>query len=388
MEYVDVAVIGTGSVGSMALWQLSTMPGLSVVGIDQYGPAHSHGSFTGESRLFRVAYKEGPLYVPLLLQARQLWLELEQERGRDLLLPVGALSVGPANSVEMQTTLQTISEFDLPHRTFDAAALRRAYPAFAVRDDDCAVLDELGGGIRSERAVMTALELAEAAGATLLRDRVQGIEEAGDGIVVSLDNGALRAGKVIVASGSWTPGLLPGLADLLEVRPLGLTWLIPRDLRLFQPDAFPVFMRDLGPLHFFGAPSLDGYSIKASTSLDWPAIQRPEDRREFTPEELRVIGHWAQTVFPDLNPEPVRSSVHHDAFTHDRVPIIDLDAGGRLVTVAGLSGHGFKMAPALGRMAAELAVSGQSDLHDHAFSIDASAKRKEAGSLKYSSQSH
>lgn len=74
---VDVAVVGVGSVGSMALWRLSRQPGLRVVGIEQFGPAETHGSFSSQSRHFRTATKAGQMYVPALLEARRLWRELE-----------------------------------------------------------------------------------------------------------------------------------------------------------------------------------------------------------------------------------------------------------------------------------------------------------------------
>lgn len=47
--------------------------------------------------------------------------------------------------------------------------------------------------------------------------------------------------------------------------------------------------------------------------------------------------------------------MHHCAYTPDRLPVVDRSASGRVVTVAGLSGHGFKFAPRLGEWAAQLA---------------------------------
>lgn len=381
MREFDVAVIGAGTVGSMALWQLSQRSGLSVIGIDRYGPAHSHGSFTGESRLFRVAYKEGARYVPLLQEARRMWQTLEEQSGQEIFLPVGALSVGPAGSEVLYTTLATIEEFDLPHRVFDADELRATYPTFSVNDDDCGVLDLSGGGLRSERGVLSALTLAEANGVEMMYNSpVLAIDDGPDeGILVRTPSGTVRAGTVVVAAGSWAQTLRPELAGLLGVMPLALTWFMPRNLSRYAPDVFPVFMRDIGDVHFFGAPSLDGYSLKISTSLDWPAVRTPAELPQLTPAELTLIGQRAQEFFPDLNPEPVRASMHHDAYTHDRMPIIDRDPSGRIVTVAGLSGHGFKMAPILGKIAADLAVDGSSDLHGDDYSIAASRARLDAG---------
>ena len=51
-----IAVIGLGTTGSMTAWHLSRLPGVEVLGFEQFGLGHSYGAFTGESRLFRTAY--------------------------------------------------------------------------------------------------------------------------------------------------------------------------------------------------------------------------------------------------------------------------------------------------------------------------------------------
>ncbi|MGP9693150.1 N-methyl-L-tryptophan oxidase [Brachybacterium sp. AOP25-B2-12] len=373
----DVVVVGLGTMGSMAAWQLAER-GARVVGIEQYGPVHAHGSFTGESRLFRVAAKEGRRYVPALQEARQLWERLGRETGRTLLLPIGALSVGPGDSPELRETRTAIDEFALAHRMLDAADLRREYPQFRIEDDDTGILDPSGGGLRPELAVLSAQERAREHGADLrFRTPVLDIEERKDGVVVHLPDGHLHADAVVVAAGSWASRVRPGLAPLLRVRPLILTWFLPRHLSLFTSDRLPVFMRDLGDVHAFGAPSLDGCAVKVC-----PASRVEEQYAgiEDVPgviddEELGVLGARAQLLFPDLHPEPVRWNVHHDAYTPDRIPIIDRSEDGRIVTLAGFSGHGFKFAPAFGKVAAEIVLDGGSDLWREEYAIGAVRER-------------
>lgn len=52
-----------------------------MVGVERYHPAHPHGSSHGQSRIIRLAYMEGPAYVPLLRRSLNLWLQLEDEAG-------------------------------------------------------------------------------------------------------------------------------------------------------------------------------------------------------------------------------------------------------------------------------------------------------------------
>lgn len=372
-----IVVVGLGAVGALTAWRLSHRDDVEVIGIEQYGKVHDRGSYAGESRVFRTAYHEGGLYVPMLQESRRLWRELEEQSGRSLYLEVGALSIAQADRVEMRTTLETVREFDLPHTLYDTEELRRAHPQHNVHDGDVGVLDHHGGGIRPEVSLLSALDLAEAAGAQLrFNTPVLSIEEEPGGVVVRTPTEAIRADTVIVASGSWSTRLDTRLRELLRLQVLGLTWFMPTEIADFLPERFPAFLRDVGPVHFFGAPSLDGYSIKASSNPTWPVVRDVDEvPRAYTRNELVKIGQQAKEFFPSLNPEPVRSSVHHCAYTPDRTPIVDVSESERVVTVTGLSGHGFKFAPVLGEWAARLATQASESGVDPHFAVSAHLDR-------------
>lgn len=372
--HTDVVVIGAGAVGSMALWQLSKQPGLKVVGLEQYGRVHSHGSYAGESRVFRTAVHEGGTYVRMIQRSRALWRELEAESGRDIYYEVGCLSIAPEGFPDLETALGTVREFDIPHRVLSTEELRAEYPQHLVQDGDIGLFDEHGGGLRPEVAVMSALNLAEANGAELhFNTPVIDIEERPDGVVVRTTQGAWHAKTVVIASGSWATRLRPELHELLRLQVLGLTWFMPNDPESFVPAKFPAFLRDAGSVHFFGAPSFDGYAFKACTNPEWPVFRDvSEVPLHHTREELIKIGQRGAELFAGVNPEPVRESVHHCAYTPDRLPVVDRTD--RVVTIAGLSGHGFKFVPQLGEWAAQL-VTGQATTIDPRFALAEHMKR-------------
>src|SRR5207244_5739492 len=89
----EIGVVGLGSMGSAALWQVASR-GASVIGLDQFEPGHSLGAGHGESKIFRTAYAEGPEYVPLLRAAVPLWRRLAEETGRPRLTMTGGRMVG------------------------------------------------------------------------------------------------------------------------------------------------------------------------------------------------------------------------------------------------------------------------------------------------------
>ena len=65
MDHCDVLIIGTGAVGSAAMYYLAER-GVNVVGLDRFPVAHDKGSSHGQTRIIRLAYFEHPNYVPLL----------------------------------------------------------------------------------------------------------------------------------------------------------------------------------------------------------------------------------------------------------------------------------------------------------------------------------
>jgi len=377
---VDVVVVGAGSMGSMALWHLAKSTGLSVLGIEQYGPAHGHAAFAGESRLFRAANKEGALYTAAALEARAQWTELERETGRQLLLKTGVLAVAPEGHPFLESTQRSIVEGDLPHRYLDAAELRREYPQFTVEDGDIGIMDVLGGGLRSELAVATAQRAATRRGAEILYNTpVLGIDEGESGVVISTSEGIIHAQKVIVTTGAWTTRIVPELRDLVSAIAIPLTWFMPEDISEFTPDRFPCWMRDLDGDHAFGVPTLDGYSVKIAPTTRIETIEDPDtDPRELSREQLRRCTAIATRMFPGILPEVVRSSIHPESTTADHVPILDVSESGRIVIGAGFSGNGFKFSPAYGRVLAQLAASGSSALQHPLFTLGHHRRRAQA----------
>src|SRR3981081_2905411 len=115
----EVAVVGLGSMGSAALWQVARR-GVGVIGFDQFEPGHPFGAGHGESKIFRTAYAEGAEYVPMLQAALPLWRQLEEETGRPLLTMTGGMVIGSLDHDFIGRTLRSARAQGLQHRVFDA----------------------------------------------------------------------------------------------------------------------------------------------------------------------------------------------------------------------------------------------------------------------------
>src|SRR5256714_2394947 len=108
----DVAIAGLGGMGS-AIAAHCARRGASVIGLEQFGPAHDRGSSHGKSRMIRKAYFEDAAYVPLVLRSYELWRALERETGDQLLGITGVLSGGEENSEIILGTKRAAAHHDL-----------------------------------------------------------------------------------------------------------------------------------------------------------------------------------------------------------------------------------------------------------------------------------
>lgn len=359
---VRVAVVGLGAMGSAALWRLAVR-GASVVGFEQYFAGHSLGSSHGESRIIRQAYFEDPAYVPLVLEAYGLWHDLERESGRRLLVPTGGLMVGGAQSQVVSGALRSALEHGLRHTVLERDALRRRFPQFSVPEDAVGVYEPDAGALLPELSVQTQVDAARAAGAEVrLGMRVLRVEQMSDGVRVETDAGGVTVDRAVIAGGAWNKGLITGLDLPLSVERQVVACFQPNDVAPFTPGAFPVFLleRPSGE-QYYGFPSLDGRTVKVARHHDGAASDVHTIDRVVHDDDLAVIRSLAGETFPGLGGSIVNASVCMYTNTPDRHFAIGVHPGmDRIVVLAGFSGHGFKFAPAVGDVAADLALDGTS----------------------------
>lgn len=355
----DVAVVGVGSVGSMASWQLAAR-GLRVVGIDRFMVPGPFSAYAGESRVFRMVYAEGGHYTPLLQRARDLWRDLEAATGTELLHTTGVVTIMDHDHPDHAALLQAGRERGLAYEVVAGEEARRRLPQHVIRDSDVALFDPEGGYVLSERAVFAAVQLAQRHGASFLGGRtVLGLEPHADGWSIRTDQEEVRARRVLVATGTGAGPVCEALGTHVAVLPQVLTWFPIADPGAGRPPVEQVFIRSSHDAQFYGFPSTDGWTVKVAASVymdEVPSMARP---LTWDPRHLDTIQSWVRTYLPDLVPHPVRTVLCADGYTVDWTGLLGGVPGLDGVVVAvGFSGHGFKMAPALGAVAAELAWDG------------------------------
>ena len=380
-SYFDVAVIGLGAMGANAAAHLAAR-GLKVIGIERFWPNHDRGSSHGDSRLIRLGYFEDPTYVPLLRRAYGNWRALEARAREDLLTITGVLQIGGLDDPIVKGTLAACKLHGLAHELLDPEQVYDRFPAFQLDDDEVAVFDPQGGFLRPEKAVMAALRLAGADGAALhFGERVLAIESGDAGIRIVSDSSSYRAGKVIVATGSYIADLVPDLAGLAAPIRQVVGWYHPRDALATALGRMPVFLRGESPAgSFFGFPAIGPEGVKVGKHAHLHEAIDPEQPNPPVNEADRALLH--EFITRRL-PAAAGSPSGYVTCRYTMLPgedfLIDvLPSDPNIIVASPCSGHGFKFASVVGEILADLATNGQTALSISAFSFAALTRRANA----------
>jgi sarcosine oxidase len=360
MASFDVVVCGLGAMGSAALYELARRR-VRVVGIERFAPGHDRGSSHGATRIIRLAYWEHPSYVPLLRRAYDLWRALEGAAGQKLLHVTGVAEIGPPDAMLVRGTLAAAHQHELAHEVLAAADLMRRFPAFRLPADYVAVVQPDGGFLAAEPSIRVMIALARAAGAELRTgETVRAIEPHAGGVRVVTDRAVVDAGSAIVAAGPWTKSLLPDLAAPLRVTRQVMAWFSPSEPALFAPGRFPVFLIESQHGIHYGLPPFGGAGVKVAKhhhrdeSVDPDAHDRTVSAADETLIRVALADH-----LPAANGKLLDAKTCLYTMTPDGDFLIDRLPGAPQVVVASpCSGHGFKFAPVIGEILADLATTG------------------------------
>jgi sarcosine oxidase len=355
-----VAVVGCGAMGAATGWRLATR-GAQVVCFDRHSPPHSLGSSHGESRITRTAYFEGPWYVPLLQETFPLWRDLEQASGAELLTLTGALMIGSPSAEAITGSLEAAKAHGLEARLMNAEELRRHYPGHVIRSEDVAVLDAQAGFIRPEAAVAAMIDRIVAAGGQIRRGVVVSeVSSRSDGVEVVTDEMHETFDAAVIAAGPWMPELFGTLP--LTVERQVMAWLaIEPEADWLTADRFPVFIHQTEVLgDIYGVPTLDGVSMKIARHHDGEGTDPESVEREVAGADLDPLRTFAATYLRGVTGQVTRTAVCMYTNTPDGHFVIDFHPDdSRIVVVSACSGHGFKFAPVIGDIAADLVRDGR-----------------------------
>ena len=369
-ERFDYAVVGLGALGSAAAMELARR-GHRVVGLERFGLGHSRGASHDTSRILRHSYHT-PEYVRLTLEAYADWARLERDTGRSLVTTVGGLDLFPPGAaIRPDEYMESLDAVGIDYERLDEREVAARWPQFRLPEDtlvlhqpDAAIVPAAAGtAVMQEQARRHGAELRDESPVTGLRDDRGTVE-------VTTPSGTVEVDAVVVCADAWTNQVLAplGVQVPLEVTLEQVTYLRPDAPERFAVGRHPLWIWMDDP-SYYGFPCYGEGTVKAAQDCGGPPVD-PDDRTSDPDPEMerRLVEHVNRTL-PGSG-TAVRSLRCQYTLTPDRdfllAPVPDHPA-----VVVGLgAAHGFKFAPTLGWLLADLVLDEPSTVDLTPFRFD------------------
>jgi sarcosine oxidase len=356
----DVIVIGVGAMGSATVYHLARR-GRKVLGLEHYNIPHEMGSSHGITRIIRLAYYEHTSYYPLLRRAYELWRELQQQAGEQLLFLTGSIDAGPPGSLVFEGSRQSCETYGLAHEVLTGAQVNQRFPGYRLPGEMAAVFQPEGGFLTPERCIVAHVVLAQASGAEVhAREPVLDWEPHHGGVRVRTEQGVYEADKLVVTAGAWVSKLVPLLAGVAVPERQVFGWFQPARPEWFGPDRLPVFNLLVEEGRYYGLPvyGVPGFKVGRYHHLQ-ETVDPDRIDRDCHPRDEQVLRAFTERYFPEGAGPTMGLRACMFTNTRDEHFILDRHPDHPQVILGSpCSGHGFKFSSVIGEILADLAEHG------------------------------
>ena len=164
-----------------------------------------------------------------------------------------------------------------------------------------------------------------------------------------------EADIVLIAAGAWTPTILPHLGPVMWATGQPVVHVDAGTDSRWRAPAFPVWAADIARTGWYGFPALPNGALKIGHHGSGQRVD-PTAPREIPRGHGARVRAFLRDHLPALATAPIREArvcLYCDTFDGDFWIDHDPDRPG-LVVAAGDSGHGFKFAPILGPLIADV----------------------------------
>lgn len=378
-------ILGAGMSGLTAALELRRR-GWAVTVADQGSVPHPDAASTDISKVVRADYGNDELYCEMAEQAIAGWRRWNAQWGREYYHECGYLLLASGSAMRAEsyedTSFRVQQQRGRRVETIDATKLRARHPQWNTTRYGAGYYNPNAGWVESGAVVARLAEEARKAEIELHEQAplVAMSHEAGrvNGVVLG-DGARLTADVVVSALGAWTPFVFPELGTLLRTTGQAVVHFQPADPAPWRAPAFPVWAADIEQTGRYGFPANADGIVKVAKHGAGVPILRPDQKRELSEAEVAEAREFLRGSLPALADAPVaatRQCWYGDAldgdFLIDRHPLRE-----GLFVVGGDSGHGFKFAPVLGGLIADV-VEGKSNAWTGRFKWRTPRPKKEA----------
>jgi len=359
-----VIVVGAGINGVTSAIELKRR-GHKVILVDPGPLPHPLAASTDISKAVRAAYGPDEDYTALADRCIELWRKWNAKFGIELYHETGVLFVcqHPMQPGDFEYESSRVLE-KLGHRfeRFDSFTFHQRFPAFAEDRFQDGFFDPDAGYVESGRVVATLIEQARSRGVELREHaRFSALDESDrrvEGIVLE-DRHRINGDAVIMATGAWTPYLLPFTKKFLRSTAHPVFHLRPKQPNFFLPERFPFFGADISTTGYYGFPLNQGV-VKIANHGPGREMSPDSPERVVTRKDENDLRKFLRSTIPGLADAPIvytRVCMYCDTNDGDFWIARDPERPNLTITT-GDCGHGFKFAPVLGELIAD-AVEGK-----------------------------
>jgi sarcosine oxidase / L-pipecolate oxidase len=366
----SIVIVGAGVFGLTAALTLRQR-GWRVTILDPGPVPTPAAASTDISKVVRMDYGADELWTELGRKSLERWPGWNRESGQPLFHNDGFLVLSRApmqpGGFEFESfKLLTTQGENLEQ--LNSSSLAARFPAWASEHYPDGYLNPTGGWAESGKVVAWLAQKARREGvevfehcafAKFLEDgsRVVGVQ--------AKDGREFRADLTLLATGAWTPTLLPELSDVMWATGQPVLHFRVANPAEWQAPRFPVWAADIGRTGWYGFPALADGTLKVANHGPGRRVH-PEAPREVSPDDEPRFRAFLRDTFPSLADAPLigtRLCLYCDTFDgnfwvdhHPQRP--------GLFVAAGDSGHAFKFAPVLGNLIADAVARIPGLVHD------------------------
>ncbi len=355
---MKVLIVGGGIIGLSTAWALTRLGHTPVV-YDQGAVPNPTAASYDQHRIIRLAYGERDGYCRMVTSAFQAWQELWHDLGEQLYVETGTLLIGGNADDYATLSRASFDRLGMPYDELDEAAVKKLCPFLRLRSDACGLYNIEGGVLLADQIVSTVASWLATRGVELHPlTTVQQVDL--DRALITLANGTQHeSDALVVATGAWTPQLLPDLTSIVEPKRQVVVYLEPptHDLEAWRNSPVIVDFGDTNET--WAIPPVANTGLKLGAGI-YRRAGDPSAPRTLEANEATQVLTYFQSHLRNLEQyRIVEGRICYYGWSTDERFVVNTTK--RAVAITGGSGHMFKFGALFGLELAKF-LTGASDV--------------------------
>jgi glycine/D-amino acid oxidase-like deaminating enzyme len=385
-ENADVVVIGGGVMGASIAFHLAQRRAGKILLLEK---SHLGAASSGKSGAIIRQYYSHELLTSMARHGLQVYQDFPDIVGGPAVFTHSGMVVvtDAPGRAQMEANVAMLDRLGVDAKVLAPADLHAIDPRVGMRDDEAAAYEVAAGYCEALQVVASFAAAARGMGVEVREDvRVtQLVVEGGNAAGVSTSRGTISTRAVVLAAGGWSAGLARTAGVEIPVKACRTQVALFRRPCDFGP-AHPVYGDMANQIYFRPTHGEMTHVGNVDPREENSGVDPDRYNEVADPNFTEEMRAKVQRRYPALRRGVGRggySALY--SVTPDWQPIIDRlpgVAGG--FCAVGFSGHGFKMAPAVGRLISELVLDERAKTFDiHALRASRFAEGEPFGGKTY-----